>query len=337
MSQKLQQFLSKGNRPFYSQKGGETKTIGQQFVESDEYKNYFSKGQNHSDAMTFNTKALLSSDGAGGLIGGSYEVPGIVGGYGAVNTIRGLLNRQSIDTNSVYYMEQTDFTNNAAMQVEGELKGESAMTLEERMATVKTIAHFLSVSNQALADIVGLSNFIDNQLMSGLRLVEEQQLLFGSGTGEDLTGLMVNTNVQDIGIMGTGKTMPDHIRSAITMAVADGDVPNGIILNPVDWEVIETSKDTTGQYITANIATGAESRLWRVPVVQSSAMPEGSFLVGAFNSGATIFERENASIKISDHHADYFARNMKAVLCESRLALAITKPISFCKGSFATA
>jgi HK97 family phage major capsid protein len=66
-------------------------------------------------------------------------------------------------------------------------------------------------------------------------------------------------------------------------------------------------------------------------------MPAGSFLTGAFKTGATIFDREAAAIKISDSHADYFIRRMKAIMAEERLAFAIQKPAAFVKGSFATA
>jgi HK97 family phage major capsid protein len=74
-----------------------------------------------------------------------------------------------------------------------------------------------------------------------------------------------------------------------------------------------------------------------VPVVQSTGLTEGAFLVGAFGLGAQLWDREQANIRVSEHHADYFARNMLAILAEERLAITTYRPESFVKGVFTAA
>jgi HK97 family phage major capsid protein len=66
-------------------------------------------------------------------------------------------------------------------------------------------------------------------------------------------------------------------------------------------------------------------------------MNEGEFLVGAFGLAGQLWDREQANVRISEHHADYFARNMLAILAEERLALTVYRPEAFVRGAFTAA
>jgi HK97 family phage major capsid protein len=76
---------------------------------------------------------------------------------------------------------------------------------------------------------------------------------------------------------------------------------------------------------------------WRQPVVETPAITQGTFLTGAFGLGAQIYDREQATVRVSEHHEDFFVRNAIVVLVEERLALAVKRPESFVKGSFGAA
>jgi len=77
-------------------------------------------------------------------------------------------------------------------------------------------------------------------------------------------------------------------------------------------------------------------RLWRVPVVESTVITENQFLVGAFGLGAKIWDRQQATIRVSEHHEDFFTRNAVAILCEMRLALTVYRPSAFVLGTIGT-
>jgi HK97 family phage major capsid protein len=83
-----------------------------------------------------------------------------------------------------------------------------------------------------------------------------------------------------------------------------------------------------------SMQVGSEARIWRMPVVDTPAIDEGTALVGAFGTGAQIYDREQASIRISEQHADFFVRNAIVILAEQRLALAVKRPESFVKIDF---
>jgi HK97 family phage major capsid protein len=220
------------------------------------------------------------------------------------------------------------------------LKPKSNLKFESAQAPVRTIAHYEVAHRNVLADEPQLRSTIDNELLYGLRLEEDKQILLGDGTGENLLGILNTPNIQTYTQANTAgvpdETKADALRRAATKAILAYYPPSGYVIHPYDWEDIELTKaDGDGQYVmVTNVSVGADSRAWRQPVIESPAMPEGTFLTGAWGLGAQLYDREQANIRISDQHADFFIRNAVAILAEMRLALAVKRPESFVKGTF---
>jgi HK97 family phage major capsid protein len=132
-----------------------------------------------------------------------------------------------------------------------------------------------------------------------------------------------------------GDTKADALRRAATLSFLAYYEPSGIVLHPNDWEDIELTKDGNGQYLVAvSVAMGGEPKVWRMPIIDTPAMTEGKALVGAFGTGAQLYDREEASIRISEQHSDFFVRNAIVVLAEQRLALAVKRPEAFVEVTF---
>src|SRR5699024_762805 len=233
-------------------------------------------------------------------------------------------------------------TDSGAGAGEMQEKNQSNIVWELVTYTVKTIAHWVPASRQALSDAPMLQSLIDTELTYGLELEADRQLLLGDGTGQNVTGLLVDADIPDIGEIASGTdpaavpaAMIDHIRAAITECQTNDYYNiNGLVLNPVDWETLETAKATDGHYLLMQFPTnGAQERLWRVPVVVTNAMPEGEFLLGDWVMGAKIYDRESVSVRVSESHADFFVRNGVAILAGERYAFAINRPLGFGKGS----
>jgi HK97 family phage major capsid protein len=219
-------------------------------------------------------------------------------------------------------------------------KPQSSFVFVGQQAPVRTLAHWEAAHRNVLADEPQLRSIIDNELMYGLRLQEDDQILNGDGIGENLTGVLQTSGIQtydwsDGVVSPVPDTMADAIRRAATLSFLAYYEPTGVVLNPLDWEKIETTKDQNGQYLVAvSVALGGEPRVWRIPVVESPAIEEGTALVGAFGTGAQLYDREQASIRISEQHSDFFVRNAVVILAEQRLALAVKRPESFVKVTF---
>jgi HK97 family phage major capsid protein len=241
-------------------------------------------------------------------------------------------------------------TNNAASTVAERvggvfgLKPQSSFQFVGEQAPIRTLAHWEAAHRNVLADEPQLRSIIDNELMYGLRLLEDNQILNGDGLGENLLGVMNTPGVQEYawsdGVPGVanvtaGDTKADAIRRAATLSFLAYYEPSGIVVHPNDWEDIELTKDVNGQYLIAvSVAMGGEPRVWRMPLVDTPAMQEGMALVGAFGTGAQLYDREQASIRISEQHSDFFIRNAIVILAEQRLALAVKRPEAFVKVDF---
>ena len=259
--------------------------------------------------------------------------------------IRDLFPKRSTSAAIVEYFRMTGFTNNAAMVAEYASssfgpKPQSSMTFVGEQAPVRTLAHWEAAHRNVLADEPQLRSIIDNELLYGLRLEEDDQILNGAGTGEDLEGILTNSDIQAYS-WSAGASSPvadtkaDAIRRAATLSFLAYYEPSGVVLHPNDWEDIELNKDSNGQYLMAvSIQQGAQARLWRMPVVDTPAIAEGTALIGSFGQGAQIYDRETANIRISEQHEDFFVRNAIVILAEQRLALAVKRPESFVEVTF---
>jgi len=213
-------------------------------------------------------------------------------------------------------------------------KEKSNITFELKTVPVRTLAHFMVASRQVLDDANMLRSYIDNRLRYGLALEEDKQILYVTGSGGDLEGLMVNSGVQDAGDVASGDTVLDHIRKAITLARLAEYPVTAIMINPADWSNIELQKGTDGHYIWVTVPNGGEPRLWRVPVVETTAIDAGDFLLGNFTMGAQLWDRQQSVIRVSESHEDLFVKNGVVILGEERVALTTYRPQAFVKGSF---
>lgn len=217
-------------------------------------------------------------------------------------------------------------------------KAESAIAFELAQSPVGTLAHWIPVSKQILDDAPALQAFISGRMLHGLKVKEEGQLLNGTGTGTELKGLITVATIYDDGADVSGDTPIDSIRHALTQVQLSDFYPDAVILHPTDWEAIDLVKTTgtasSGEYVVGQPRVASPPMLWGVPVIVTRSMGLGKFLVGAFRQAAILFDRQQAVIEVSFEHADFFIKNMAAILCEERLALAVPQPDALRFGSF---
>ena len=315
-------------------------TLGQQFIESDEVKAFLSKATPRGRA-DLSVKAAITSvttdtDGAAGDLVRPDRLAGILAMPQRTLTVRDLIAPGRTDSSSVEYVKQTGFTNNAATVAEGAKKPESSLKFDLVTTSVRVIAHYMKASRQILSDASQLASFIDGQLRYGLAYVEEQQLLNGDGTGQNLLGIIPQASAVTAPATGpfATPTAIDFIRYALLQAELAEFPSTGIVLNPTDWATIETAKDTTGRYIIGNPQGTIGASLWNRPVVTTQAIAAGKFLAGAFRLGAQLFDRWESRVEVATENEDDFVKNMVTMLAEERLALAVYRPEAFRYGSF---
>lgn len=249
-------------------------------------------------------------------------------------TIRDLVAPGETESNSIEYIRETGYTNNARTVAEGTAKPYSDITFALATANVRTIAHLFKASRQMLDDAKALQSYIDARARYGLNMAEEAQLLYGSGTGANLQGLMTVAQLYAApsGVVVVGEQRIDRLRLALLQAELAEFPSDGIVLNPIDWAAIELTKDGEGRYIIGQPQDGTNPRLWNRPVVSTQAMTQDDFLVGAFKLGAQIFDRMEIEVLISTENDKDFENNMATIRAEERLAFAIYRDEAFVTG-----
>jgi len=198
---------------------------------------------------------------------------------------------------------------------------------------VRTIAHYMKASRQILDDVPMLASMIDGRLRFGLQYVEEQELLFGDGTGQHLFGIVPQATAYAAAFTPSLPTAIDTLRLAALQATLALYPATGYVLHPTDWAKIELTKDTQGRYIVGDPQAQLMKRLWTLPVVDTQTMQAGKFLTGAFKMGAQIFDRMSIEVLVSTENEDDFVRNMITVRAEERLAIAVYRPTAFIYGN----
>ena len=311
---------------------GEKKSFSERAAE--ELTKSWNGSKGRFEAQTFN-KSLGSDDASAGSLIQPMQLPGIIMPGLRRLTIRDLLAQGRISSNSLEYVREELFTNNAASVAEKALKPESELTFSKQTANVKTVAHWIQASRQVMDDAPMLQSYVNNRLMYGLALEEERQLLNGDGSGDDLEGINHVATAYDSDLNTTGDTRADIIAHAIFQVTESEFSASGIILNPRDWHSIALLKDNEGRYIFGGPQAFTTNIMWGLPVVPTRAQAQGTFTVGGFDMASQVWDRMDATIEVSREDRDNFVKNMLTILCEERLAVAHYRPKALIKGSFA--
>lgn len=320
-----------------------TRTTGASFTDSEMFKKLAAEGRGTArmafksvtmNAAVANVTSLTTGTGGVGNAIAPDRLAGIITAPNRRMTVRDLLLQGRTGSNLIQYVQETGFQNMAAPVAEGGAKPQSDLSLDLVDTPVRTLAHWIKASVQVLADVPLLQSYIDGRLRYGLQYVEEQQLLAGDGTGQNLEGLIPQATAFDTSLLLSDDQQVDVLRRGILQVRIAEYAASGIVLNPIDWANIETLKDSNGRYIFGNPGANLSPSMWGLPVVDTNAMPVGHFMVGAFNLAAQVFDREDANVQVSTEDGDNFTKNMVTIRAEERLALAVFRPQSFVYGAF---
>jgi HK97 family phage major capsid protein len=258
-------------------------------------------------------------------------------------TILDLIDRRPISTNSVEWVQEVTAPTGAIEVTEGSAKPESTFSLSLVTDTAATIAHYVNITRQALDDELQLQGYIEGRLSYGLLKRLQAQVLNGNGTAPNLRGILNTVGIGSYTAGGATEAAVISIRKAKTVAQLSEYDPDGLVINPVDWEAVELSADSAGMFRVTPYAPTASSpaTLWGLRVVVTTAITGtvfgttgGTFLVGAFREGATLWERTQVQIFLTDSHASNFISNILTLLAELRAALSVWRPKAFVKGTF---
>jgi HK97 family phage major capsid protein len=318
--------------------GAQVKSAGHQLIDDIRFKS-FVENQTRGVISIAVKAPMLSAAVTSGVPGVlmPQQLPGILPLLRQRLFLRGLISPGTTGAAAIAYVRQTGFTNAAAIVAEGTVKPQSGITFDTQIVHVATLAHIFKAAKQLLDDFAGLQSTVDDELRFGIAVLEEAQLLYGDGTGLNLHGIIPQASVYVPAFVPANLSRIDTLRLAMLQAVLAKLPATGIVLHPTDWARIELTKDAQGGYIWSNPVQLGTPTMWGLPIVETPAIVEGTFLTGAFQGGAQIFDREQVNVVVATQNEDDFVRNLITIRCEERLALAIKRPESFITGPFVAA
>ncbi|WP_433588223.1 phage major capsid protein [Pseudomonas koreensis] len=257
--------------------------------------------------------------------------------------IRDLLTAIPVTGQNYTYFRELLHTRGAAPVAEGGTKPTSDVTFQSATDRVKKIAVWMPVTEEALSDVPQMQGYIQELLRYDLKLEEENQILKGDGTGENLNGLMTQATVYDANLTKAGDTSIDIVRRGIYQVRKQSKLSaDGVVMSELDWMNIELQKDGENRYLFANLQGLVTPILWGRPVITSDSMDEGDadtggeFLIANFARAAILFDRMTYLFKMGLIN-DMFIKNMVALLAEERLGLGVRRKEALVKGQFTVA
>lgn len=316
----------------------QAKSFGQQIVESKEMVKYLDSIKGIDGEVTqgsfykspkFDAKALiLTSNTSGGALVRRDYAPTVSLPLQPL-TVRDVISVLRTNSNLVEFVRVTSFTNAAARVPEATStsdeagrKPESSIALEIVQAAVKTIAHFFAITRQILSDAPQLQSIIDTFGRDGLELVLEEKIVNGAG-GADFLGI---DNTPGLTQQAFDTDMLTTTRKARTKVKYTGRAnPTAYVLNPIDWESLDLTQDNESRYYFGGPMVLGTPRLWGLPVVECEPVRQGTGYVGDMKQ-AVLWDRESATMHITDSNRDWFELNILAILFELRAAFGVLRP-----------
>lgn len=188
------------------------------------------------------------------VISGSVDVPSLVepsvtGIPHPLRIIDLLGDRQASESMAFTYYRQTARTNAATAVADLGQKPTSTLTVEPVNDRCRVIAHLSQpLPLRIWQDNNAITSWLYSEMAAGVLDGIEAQFVSGSGTGENMTGLLNTTGTTAVAY---ATDIPTTIRSAITAMQNLGETPNAWVLNPADAQTIDLTRwGTSGGLLT---------------------------------------------------------------------------------------
>lgn len=247
--------------------------------------------------------------------------------------MRELIPLGAMDNSSITYLRETGGEGDLSTWAENSgIKPQIDRDWEEVRMDAEYIVGWTRSSRKLLDDISAFRSYISMRLMEMYLLVEDNQILNGNGTSPNLEGLLT--------VAATLVSPPainiERIINAISQLESAEYLATGIILHPADYyEIAKNKASGSGEYDLPGIVViqGGQLFVAGVPVYKTTAIAQGTFLVGDFTLGCQLFIREQPRVEFFDQDRDNVVTNKITIRIEGRVGLAIYRAEAFVKGT----
>lgn len=272
------------------------------------------------------------------IASGSVDVPSLIDPVVTPKTrparlIDLLVNRQTLTGGNAFeYFRQTVRTNNAAPVADNATKPTSVFTIAPVIDRARVIAHLSEpVPIRLWQDASDVVAWLESEMRAGVLDALEAQTLSGSGSGENLTGILTVAGTTAVAF---ATDVPTTLRKAVTALQNIGVQPNAWVLNPADAEAIDLTKEGTGGigylldgYTNTNAMSANVFGDNSIQRVISPSVPAGTAVLADW-SQTRLYVREDMRLDV-DAGGTHFEKNEAVMRAEIRVGLAHLRPASF--------
>lgn len=294
-------------------------------------------------AIEMDSKAVGDMASSTSLTGSYFVQPTVVPGvsvrpYESVH-VRDLLPKGTTNSNTVRFVVDNGGEGGPTTVAEGATKPQIDRDLQIKDAPVRKIATYFRVPEEMIEDIDYLSSFLSQIGIEEVMAVEDTQVLYGDGTGQNLSGFNTQGTAFAAGtsVIGATANQFDVIGAAKKqLRNAKFGGPLYALVNPTDYFDMMYKKDTAGNYLFQSNQGVTPMQKDGVTILEHTAVNAGGFFVFAPRAAA-IFDRAGTSVRLYDQDQDNAIKNLWTIVIEKRLALPVYYPTAIIRGTFSTA
>lgn len=276
------------------------------------------------------------------VVAGTIDVPSLILPFVVetpwpVRLIDLIINRQVAESNAFEYYQQIARTNNAAPVADLAQKPTSVFTLEAHDDRCRVVAHLSQpVPYRYLRDVPELQSWLVREMYEGVMAALEAQIISGSGSGENMLGLL---NTSGTTAVAFDTDIPTTLRHAQTELQLLGERPTAIALNPADAETVDLARwGSSGGLLTSGFdhpntaGYGSSDNFFgpsdQIQRVVSPSVPQGTGIVADWGQ-IKAFVREDFTLMMNLYGDNEFATNSYVLRGEGRYGIGVLRPQAF--------
>jgi len=207
---------------------------------------------------------------------------------------------------------------------EGLLAPSSYEELEDYTVAIARLATALKINIDVLSDVNQAEAFIQDRLLARHGRNEDLNFFYGDGGTNKIKGIFSDTDVPTL-TFSTGTLLDFLIGASYELAYEDY-VATGIVVAPQAHKTVVQSKASDGHYIYLPSTTdGAPDRVYAIPLMWSNQLSSTQGVIGDFQMGCKILDREDASVEAGTVDDD-FRRFKRTLIASNRVGFGIPLP-----------
>lgn len=324
--------------------GRQPQDLGTQFVNSESYRNGLEKFNDHTSwaqrGVGFETPSAVS------LIRGEPRAAVMTRAAGwdpeVIRSGQLVLSEQKpvemLDllpiirisaTDGYRYMQETTFTSGADAKAEGGAVAESALALTEQTVSVEKIGAYLPVTDEQMADVSGVRDYVNSRLSFQVRADAGEQALNGNNTSPNWQGIYSASGVNTVAKTDAIALLDIYLKARVAVRKAARVTPNVMLCLPDYYELIFSAKDSQNRYLFGNpFMTGDVMRLWGMRIVENETLAANTGMVFDTMQTALIL-RDNVMVDVGYIDKD-FIKSQVSIRAILRGNVAVFRPKGVC-------